>query len=384
MDRVDQLLTVWNPYFEPTTIQVHVDILRKQRHLPHRRVWWGRLYRGDQQHFTEAEARKKWYEVANFVDRVRGEKRELVLYATNFQTLHALRVGRVVFGSDLPADEQPFVPEYYARTGCISGLWFEVLDVRALAFNQLDTLRFCLDHIGNEWGYDPFAAIWRWYPIVLPGAPVEQLFSREILRDRAPLFADLPETIYPPEVEHARKQLEGKVPQLWAGLEEKSRVFLASSWLVWERMGHASGFDLSAAIVGVSRALETEVCEGIFAPLHRVAESAWGSAQARERIHGSGLAGRLTLGYAARRLRELGPAAAELGLAELDRLTRNRRWLARLDRFVALRNQGAHGEELRVGQARARYREIFSDDSPLLALLPPKSELGARLDRAAG
>ena len=145
--RIDQLLTVWNPYFEPTTIQVHVDILRKQRHLQHRRVWWGRLYRGDQQHFTEAEARKKWWEVANFVDKVRHEGRELVLYATNFQTLHALRVGRVVFGADLPEAELPYVPEYYAHTGCISGIWFEVLDVRALSFNPVSYTHLTLPTI---------------------------------------------------------------------------------------------------------------------------------------------------------------------------------------------------------------------------------------------
>lgn len=375
MHSVDQLLTVWNPYFEPTTIQLHVEILRAQRGQARRRVWWGRLYRGAQQHFTEAEARKKWWEVAAFVDRVRDEGRELVLYATNFQTLHAMRVGRVIFGSDLPEEEAPYVPAYYAGTGCISGMYFEVLDVRALAFNQMDTLHFCLDKIGDEYGFDPFAAIWRWYPIVLPGAPVEQLFSPDVLRDRAPLFADLDETVYPPEIEQTRKKLGAKFPHLWPGLEEKSRAFLASSWLVWERMGQTSGFDLSAAIVGVSRAVETEICEGIFVPLERIGAAAWGAAEARRRIHGADSNGRLTLGYAARRLLELEPAARELELPAFRDLVRNRSWHRWLERFVRLRNQGAHGEELNVGTAKTRYREIFSDESPLLDVLPPKAEL---------
>jgi hypothetical protein len=140
-------------------------------------------------------------------------------------------------------------------------------------------------------------------------------------------------------------------------------------------MGQTSGFDLSAAIVGVSRAVETEICEGIFAPLERIGAAAWGGAEARRRIYGPDLSGRLTLGYAARRLLELEPAARELELPAFQRLVRNRSWHRWLERFVALRNQGAHGEELNVGNAKTRYKEIFSHESPLLDVLPPKAEL---------
>src|SRR5690606_12106170 len=55
--REHQLLTVWNPYFEPETIQLHVELLRQ-----HGKVWWARLYRG-QPIDTEA-ARAKYAHVA--------------------------------------------------------------------------------------------------------------------------------------------------------------------------------------------------------------------------------------------------------------------------------------------------------------------------------
>jgi hypothetical protein len=291
----------------------------------------------------------------------------------------------VIFGSDLPEEEQPFVPPYYQRAGIPAGMWFEVTDVRALAWNQLDTLRFCLEtgKIGNEYGYDPYASFLHKYPLVLDGAPVEEIFDPAHLKGRVERFCDLPETIYPPEVEIARRELARKLGGVWDFLEPKSQAFLASAWLIWGRLGHANGFDLSGALVGASRALETELGEGIFAPLHAIAAAAWGEEEASRRVYGTLERPRITLGFACHRIARLGEVASMLDLPRLARLAGDRAWHRWLNAFVKLRNHAAHADELPVQQARRRFREFFDEESPLRPLPPIKAELDQRAGRAA-
>ena len=378
-DRISQLLSVWNPFYEPHTVQVHGEILRRNE-----KVWWGRLYRGPTDRFTAEAARDKWSEVATLADQAAGEGRELVMYVTNYEVLHALRISRVIFGSELPDEERPFVPPYYKKADIPVGMWFEVRDLRALAWNQLDTMRFCLEtgRIGNEYGYDPYASFLHKYPLVLDGAPVEETFDPAHLRGRHNRFVDLPESLYPPAVDEASRELATRLDGVGERLEQKSQAFLASAWLIYHRLGHASGFDLSAALVGVSRAVETEVSEGIFGPLIQCGGSVWGDADlAHERILGTGdRARRLTLGMADRRLTPLIPVAEELGLQGLRYLARHREWRSWFSRFVSQRNGAAHVEQLPMQRVRRSLEDIFDGEATQLRpLVPAKLELERRL-----
>ena len=42
------------------------------------------------------------------------------MYVTNYQVLHALRISRVVFGSELPPGEMAYAPAYYARSSIVA------------------------------------------------------------------------------------------------------------------------------------------------------------------------------------------------------------------------------------------------------------------------
>src|SRR5690606_16863860 len=233
--KVPQLLSVWNPYFEPETIQVHVEILRQ-----YRKVWWARLYRGER--MDRAACRDKYARLAQLWDDARAEGRCVVLFVTNFVALHALLVDEILFGPELPPEEIAYAPAHYFQEpddpkGPWPVLWFRVRDVRALAYDQVHTLRYFFDREidAGDFGYDPFASFkWR-YPEVAMAPPAEEIFDPELLAGRARMFADLQETLFPPEVQTARVELEKKLGETWLGLEERSRTFLASGWVVYRQ-----------------------------------------------------------------------------------------------------------------------------------------------------
>ncbi len=360
-EREHQLLTVWNPYFEPETIQVHVELLRQ-----HGKVWWARLYRG-QPIDTEA-ARAKYAHVAEIWP---PSRKEGVLFATNFVMLHALRVDAVIFGRALPPEEVAFAPAHYFQepedaVGPWPALWFRVRDVRALSFNQVETLRHFFDRVidAADFGYDPFASFkWR-YPVVVRGPTVERLFDRALLGGRGRIFADLPETLFPPEVQNARRQLEERLGPHWGRLEERSRIFLASSWVVFNQYRKHRDFDLSSALTGAARAVETELCTHIVKPTVRAL-----------RIEALFGAQPLTLGAAAKFLDAVAERAREAGVTALWELAANETWRAWLDRFVDLRNDSMHTTQVRRGRVIEAWNELLAEDTPLAPMLFAKRRI---------
>lgn len=359
--KVEQLLTVWNPYFHPQTIQVHVEALRKNG-----KVWWGRLYRGRE--LNEEEAKAKFAEVRRIAGEAEAAGRDLVLFATNHVQLHALRVDQVRFGSTLPEEERPFVLSYYRELEARPALWFRVLDVRALSFDQLETLRYFFDSGEVEAGligFDPFAA-YKWeYPIVVRGPAAERLFDPSLLRGRARLHAHHAETLFPPEVQRARREVGRRLGPLWERLEEKSRHFLASGWLVHSRYGSLRDFDRSSSFSGVARAVETELCEATIGPW----VDRW---RLRRAIFGGG---RLTLGAVERALDELAALGEEKGAGALVELAGNRQWRRWLRRFVELRNEAAHPSMVRASRFSRAWEEVVSTESRLLPLVEAKERL---------
>lgn len=380
--RTRQLLTVWNPYYEPHTIQVHAEILQRQQE--DHRVWWARLYMGTRR-FDEAAARERYPHVADVADEARREGRDLVLYTTNYQVLHALKVEEVVFGSALDPAEAPFVPPYYKRELPQPVLWFKVRDIRALAFNQLDTLRYFLESgeiVSGKSGYDPYAAFHHDYPIVVEAPPAEVTFDPAGLKRKKRLYVDHPETVFPPEVELARKELEELMGGVWLGLEEKSQAFLATSWLVYGQYQDTRGFDLSAAFSGVARAVETEVCEGVVEPFLTLVRRQLGEEELLRRF---GPASRLTLGKARAVLDASKEIALPLGLRWMWQLASHGEWRKWLDDFVAIRNDASHVTELSKRRVRKRWSEIFvaEGESRLEQVVRAKQQVLLRLgDRA--
>jgi len=353
-NKVPQLLSVWNPYFEPETIQVHVEILRQ-----HRKVWWARLYRGNR--LDRAACRDKYARVADLWDEARAQGRQVVLFVTNYVMLHALLVDEILFGPELPPEEIPYAPAHYFQEpddpkGPWPVLWFRVRDVRALAFDQVHTLRFFFDREidAGDYGYDPFASFkWR-YPEVAMAAPAEAIFDPEHLAGRARMFADLPETLFPPEVQNACDELEKKLGETWLGLEERSRIFLASGWVVYRQFRKHRDFDLSHSFAGAMRAVETEFCDALVRPIAKALrlESIFGQKQP-------------TLGACNKCLDELASRAKQEGILALEPLVTNETWREWLERFVALRNDTAHGKLVRRSRIEEAWSELVGSGSEL-------------------
>ena len=359
--KVPQLLSVWNPYFEPETIQVHVELLRQ-----HRKVWWARLYRGAR--LDREAAREKYAKVSALWAAARTERRDVVLFVTNYVMLHALRVDEIAFGPDLPPEEIPFAPAHYFQEpddakGPWPAIWFRVRDVRALAFDQVETLRYFFDRVVDaaEYGYDPFASF-KWdYPVVVKAPSAEAVFDRALLGDRARMFADLVETLFPPEVQNARGQLAKRLGGVWDGLEDRSRVFLASGWIVFNQYRKHRDFDLSHSFTGAARAVETEFCDALVRPLARALrlESLFG----RQPI---------TLGSCAKYLDELARKAKDEGVIALEALAENEGWREWLERFVDLRNATAHGSLVRRSRVERAWGEIVGPASELAPIVRAK------------
>jgi len=385
MARQKQLLTVWNPYYQPETIQVHADILRRQEH--DRRVWWARLYKSSQP-FDEARARQRFPRVVEVADEARREGRDFVLYATNYQTLHALRVERVVFGDALGPEEAAFVPAYYRREILHPALWFLVRDIRALAFNQVETLRYFLesgDLASGVSGYDPYAAFKHDYPIPVEGPPVEGLFDPSRLRGKVRCYADLPETIFAPEIAAARRDLARLLEGTWDRLEEKSQAFLATAQVVYGQHQNTPGFDLSAAFSGVARAVETEICEGVIEPFVQIARAELGEEAWSARFEKDPRGGKITLGRVPPILKNTAEIATRLRLTHIWRLHGDSSWRQWLRDFVDIRNDAFHVKQLRKDRVRVRLGEILAPrgETRLEPVVAAKEQIRAYLRASA-
>jgi hypothetical protein len=388
VETVPQFLSVWNPYYEPQTIAEHVSILRAGK----RHVWWGRIKEG--QRLSAAEARRKWSAVARIAEEALAARRTPTLFVTDFQSLHALRVEEVRFGEELPPGEEELAPSYYRVQRKHVPLWFRVADVKAISHDRLTTLRYFAEELGHVaaegadpatcgvYHYDPFASCTHVYPIVVPGPPTEAIFGpgpRTIRGRRVALHADLPETLFPPEIGEAYDQLEGLLGgATWNVLEEKSKSFLATAWVIHRRHARATGFDHAVIVTGLARALEAELWEGIADRLALLAEREHLRTTVAERARPD----RRTLGSAARHLLpDLVPLARELRLPAMERWAGNRDWGSWLGRFVEVRNRSSHAGEVAVRAFRRHWEQLLParGDSRLAALAVAKREVVERL-----
>ena len=101
------LLMVWNPLLEPRTIQVHVESLRRTTTDSY--VWWGRIYAGTKE-LTAATVQEKWQYVFDINKRARRSQSPLVMFVTDFTSLHALQIDHVQPGPTWPTDERDRMP----------------------------------------------------------------------------------------------------------------------------------------------------------------------------------------------------------------------------------------------------------------------------------
>ena len=376
-----QLLQAWNPLTEPLTIKTHVDALLRCK--GDRRVWFGRIYEGKVADALVPEgARVKWPAVARLADDMDRTGREILLLATNFQSLHALRVDRISFGADGAREDSGHIPAYYRDRKV--AIWFRVRDIRPLSHEQMATLSWLEDNAriepegqsgSFEFGFDPYRSFHYRYPIAVRSLPVGEVFDYGRIHTGpggADLFAAQPGTVFPPNLDAARESLRTEMDPPWSLLEEPSRYYLASSTLVESlQQGIESaryGMEPSAALILLSKAVEVE-CRAVVDIL-------------RERTRGAppwrtiGHPSTMTLGDVGPLFRDLLPSLPAARLPVTANLLRNREWIDWLSEFGRARNRAAHAEPLPLAEFR-RHRDFIlaKNKSRLAPLCHAKKEM---------
>ena len=359
-----QLLQAWNPLTEPLTVKVHVDGLL--RGSGDRRVWFGRIYAGRlPEALTVEGARKKWPLVAQVADDMERTGRELLLLATNFQSLHAMRVDRIAFGVDGAREDASHVPRLLpgprrSPSGSASGTSSPSLTSRWRRSPGWRTTpawsRRAVPgpspsgstHTGRSTiGTPSLCGPCRW-----PRSSTTANSAPRSTESR--LFAAQPGTVFPPNLDVARETLRAEMDPPWSLLEEPSRLYLASSTLVesLQREGSAAryGMEPSAALILLSKAVETE-CRAVLQLLQGITR---GAAPWRTTGHLS----TLTLGDIGPLFRGLLPSLPAPRLPVTLNLLRNQEWSDWLGEFGRARNRAAHAEPLPLAELR-RHRDLI-------------------------
>ena len=163
-----------------------------------------------------------------------------------------------------------------------------------------------------------------------------------------------------PRVREAETRATGIMGPLWHQLESSSRVFLASSSAIeladsWA----AQGFDLSNALVGLAKAVEVELVEGVLDPAARLQEPKLVKllTQARQKV------GHFTLGSWCILRNKAFQNAARRAAPALAALTSNRDWQSWIGSFVELRNNALHRGIVSLEQYTSARDQLIAPES---------------------
>lgn len=373
------LLAVWNPIVKPETIAAHVESLR---HAPPDRAWtwWGRVYAGSKN-------------IRDVLPTVTHERltRDVsrVLYVTNFSSLHALHIDAIHLG-ELSELERSQTPTYYRETNHAIPLWFRVRDVRVVHWQQGPTLaalaemaevalkgdRFERSSFGKV---DPYASHrWDW-PVLVDAPDVKALFPP------GQTFFQRKETVAPQAIHASIDDLSRAHPVLWESLDQGSQLALASAEMV-HRMGrNQAHFDAATAAIGLTRALEIELCRRL------LVETVIPALRVRHGLDEQRLCAQLFANgeprawYTKRTPPPLGDTVIALGnLRDRARAVDWKGLLTlsdpadreRIEAARDLRNDVTHGRGVALAQVEALFRELWGDSPLFQRILDARSEIG--------
>lgn len=360
------LLVVWNPELELATVWKHVEKLDERGY-----VWWAKLRSLDSR---ESESSKR--RLAQFAHEVRSAGRDFVLYVTDFQMLHALRVTEMRLGTaaTLSADEP--LPEYARDRRAVSAL-FKVTDIRELSDERIATLEFLRQRLE----FSPYSSSTKEYPMQVPGLGVDATF-----------IGDRPEStlsnFVPWYMEQALKTAERSFgPPLWKNLDDDTKAFFASAVVTRARMKKSGGSDHSAMVVSFGKAMEAEWrrVSDVFQQAGLYQSKTFLDCFQNKRTKEVGL--KVTnpnslgfIGNVLATVRNAKKARAPVSVPEsLQRLAWNREWAAWMPGFAAWRNVAAHAKEIpeeaaeQIWQAFSRPKTLFA---PLVSVHNPEVRPG--------
>jgi hypothetical protein len=341
------LVAVWNPSYEEDALDLHASLLlelaRDGTTSPDDvYVWWGRVRSPNRQqplpHTKDVLALDS-----------ETDSRELHLYLTDYRSLYVALVNEISDDADVASDRN-HVPAYYGEKELKCDFWFQLADIRALVIDdtlavqhELQQLRVVTYHNRPVSLYGGMVDL----PLIVTRADGRSFFSeneRAQLNDGA-LWV---------EMDSDRHGLGGLMADLrdnlfgdsvWMSLEPAVRSFVATGERLMRDHRRDPGFDFSAVLIELSKAVEVQVN----ATLGRVLRTAPEPIRFAH-VDGATLdlsrGAALTLGQLARVI----PSER----ARFDWIATNvvhGRWFTEqlppmLDQLARFRNRGAHSERL--------------------------------------
>ncbi len=376
-----QVLTVWNPFVLDDTIHEHVEALRAPG-CDH--SWWGRIYSGSfvgTDDLKLVESKWPWFSVIE--EELRH--RELVLYVTSFESLHAVRVDGCHVGP-LPEAERALAPGYYFTLPRRIPLWFRVRDIRALAWRSLHVSEQLqqMSEIGFKpqarafvptgWSFDPYAAKPNLWPVPVGAPGVATVFPGTEKHFRAP------GTAHPQSVEQAQARIWDECPHLKADLAPSSISALATARLLLENPAHGTDpLDPACILIAIARTVEFELCGrligGIRQRLERVEhprtigdflETEGWPASSRPLVPP-------TIGQSPYILPALQRWMTSRGGPSLEVAARP--FLEWVSGFARLRNQASHGDVVPADLVSRVWEEVVAPEGRLHAILRARAEV---------
>jgi hypothetical protein len=241
-------------------------------------------------------------------------------------------------------------------------------DVRALSFEALDTLQYLREHVrvqNSRYGYDPYASFGLRYPTFVRGPSPEELFDAARANMGVDKFAELDDTVYPPRLAVARRDLEQLLgAPTWEGLDDASRLFLASA-RVLVNQGHTldAQLEMTPLVMYLSNVVEREPLTGVVQPVVKAVTSGQPELPACEDLKRAwrpfDLEQRMTLGSAAMMVPAM--RSWEPGRQACGELVSGEAWKKWLSDLVLRRNDAAHARHVERAWVESAAGELFGE-----------------------
>ena len=360
------LLGVWNPSYAADAMDAHLRLLlanlaaHRDGAIPEEDIYvfWGKVrssYRLEGlPHLAEILA------MDDTLDPDAG--RELHLYLTDYRSLYVGHVYEIT-ADDVRADEGAHVPAYYTQRDLQCDCWFRLGDIRRLVLDDTVAVIAELRKLRNTHYEDR--------PVSLYGGMVN--LPLVVSRDDGARFFDLQlrdrliEGRYWAEADAARTGLGAVERDLrenlfgaeaWNGLDLTTRPFIATAEQVFRTHRADAGFDFTAVVVNLAKALEVQANIAV----RRGLEGA-PAAQRQANIEGAtrdlGKGSALSLGQLGRVL----TTERSLASALTERL-RGGDWLVGQGAYVLAdvarhRNPAAHAEHVTRAEAERLRNQLL-------------------------
>lgn len=268
------LLTLWNPSYESSAMDQHLNVLlrwgarvRKGEAAPDDTyVWWAKV-RSPRRH-TPIEHMPAILELQKQIDT----GAETHLYLTDYQSLYVGWLDKIDT-TDLPADknEKEHIPSYYFENNWPIDFWMRLRDIRCIVAD--DTAQTCeeMRKLKNlrydEKPVSIFGGMVSIPLIVRRDDPYRWFEDREEMTGGR-LWAEVDAEIRG-ETSRVAKDLRNNLfgPRLWSRMEPATRRFLAAGEAVFRAHRDDPTFDFSAPLLEYAKAVEAELNKMIFPTL---------------------------------------------------------------------------------------------------------------------